>query len=247
MKWQALQQTLQQPYQQSRWLEVLRAVLPGTDIFGNPQPIAIDHQVARRVVQLGRVRLNGDRQLAVLEIEVGDRIDVVRNRVGLRNFVARFIDQERAHGVLAVFLSPEQDYRFTFAAKESAFTDDGTLATKETAPRRYTYVLGPNEPCRTPAERFAVLATKAQDATLDDVIEGTPRRHGFTARASQGRSKSICFSLVTSTPYFIRQPVARGTSARSSTAVPADHSPNVCQRQALWSKIQLSSTPTQCV
>lgn len=171
MKWQELQQTLQQPYQQSRWLEVLRAVLPGTDIFGNPQPIEIDHQVARRVVQLGRVRLAGDRQLAVLEIEVGDRIDVVRNRVGLRNFVARFIDQERAHGVLAVFLSPEQDYRFTFAAKESAFTDDGMLTTKETAPRRYTYVLGPNEPCRTPAERFAVLAAKAQDATLDDVIE----------------------------------------------------------------------------
>ncbi|MCI0539640.1 MAG: hypothetical protein L0Z50_30905, partial [Verrucomicrobiales bacterium] len=115
------------------------------------------------------MRLNGGRQLAVLEIEVGDRIDVVRNRVGLRNFVARFIDQERAHGVLAIFLSPELDYRFTFAAKESAFADDGTLTQKETAPRRYTYVLGPNEPCRTPAARFAELGAKAHDATLDDV------------------------------------------------------------------------------
>jgi hypothetical protein len=170
MNRQELQVAFQKPYQQGAWLDLLRAVLPGTDIFGNPQPIEVEHKVARRVAQLGSVRLNGGRQLAVLEIEVGDRIDVVRNRVGLRNFVARFIDQERAHGVLAIFLSPEQDYRFTFAAKESAFADDGTLTSKETAPRRYTYVLGPNEPCRTPAERFAELAAKAHDATLDDVI-----------------------------------------------------------------------------
>ncbi len=170
MNRQELQIALQKPYEQGHWLGLLRAVLPGTDIFGNPQPIEIDHKVARRVAQLGRVRLNGGRQLAVLEIEVSERIDVVRNRVGLRNFVARFIDQERAHGVLAVFLSPEQDFRFTFAAKESAFSDDTALATKETAPRRFTYVLGPNEPCRTPAERFAELAAKAHDVTLDDVI-----------------------------------------------------------------------------
>lgn len=170
MNRQELQIAFQKPYQQGQWLDLLRAVLPGTDIFGNPQPIEVEHKVARRVVQLGRVRLSGGRQLAVLEIEVSDRIDVVRNRVGLRNFVARFIDQERAHGVLAVFLSPEQDYRFTFAAKESAFAEDGVLTSKETAPRRFTYVLGPNEPCRTPAERFAELAAKAHDATLDDVI-----------------------------------------------------------------------------
>ncbi len=166
-----IQSVLRQEYNQQRWLQLLREILPGTDVFGQPQPIEIDHQVARRVEQLGRVRLHGGRQLAVLEIEVSDRIDVVRNRVGLRNFIARFIDQERAHGVLAVFLATEADYRFTFAAKESVFADDGTMATKETAPRRYTYVLGPNEPCRTPAERFETLAAKATDATLDDVIE----------------------------------------------------------------------------
>jgi len=170
MNRQELQVALQKPYEPGAWLDLLHAVLPATDIFGNPQLIGVEHRVAHRVAQLGRVRLSGGRQLAVLEVEVGERIDVVRNRVGLRNFVARFIDQERAHGVLAIFLSPEQDYRFTFAAKESAFIDDGALTTKETSPRRYTYVLGPNEPCRTPAERFAELAAKAHDATLDDVI-----------------------------------------------------------------------------
>lgn len=170
MNRQDLQIAFNRTYQQGEWLGVLSSVLPGADLFSNPQPIEIDHKIARRVAQLGRVRLKGGRQLAVLEIEVGERIDVVRNRVGLRNFVTRFIDLERAHGVLALFLSSEPDYRFTFAAKESVFSHDGTLTTKETAARRFTYILGPNEPCRTPAERFAELAAKAHEASLDDVI-----------------------------------------------------------------------------
>lgn len=166
-----IQSLLHQDYNRQRWLQLLREILPGTDVFTSPQPVEIEHQIARRVSHLGRVRLPGSRQLAVLEIEVSDRTDVVRNRVALRNFVARFIDQVNAHGVLAVFLSPGQDYRFTFAAKESILTDDGALATRETAPRRFTYVLGPNEPCRTPAQRFATLAAKGLEAALEDIID----------------------------------------------------------------------------
>jgi hypothetical protein len=171
MNREALQSILQQPFERARWLEMMRHVLPGTDIFATPQSIPVNSQTAQSVAQLGRVRLSGGRQLAVLEIEIGERIDLVRNRVGLRNLVARFIDQAEYQGVLAVFLSHESDFRFTFAARESAFDDAGNLVQSETAPRRYTYVLGPNESCRTAGERFSQLAAKAHDATLADVIE----------------------------------------------------------------------------
>src|SRR5438309_2215069 len=107
---EALQSILRQSYDRARWIEMMRQVLPGTEVFAATQQIVVPSQSAQSVVQLGRVRLSGGRQLAMLEIEVADRIDIARNRVGLRNFVARFIDQERAHGVLAVFLSPDQDY-----------------------------------------------------------------------------------------------------------------------------------------
>jgi hypothetical protein len=89
----------------------------------------------------------------------------------LRNLVARFIDQAEYHGVLAVFLSPQNDFRFTFAARMAEFDDEGNLVRRETAPRRYTYVLGPNESCRTAAERFMRLSEKALGATMEDVIE----------------------------------------------------------------------------
>lgn len=43
------------------------------------------------------------------------------------------------------------------------------MVRNDTAPRRYTYLLGPNESCRTAAERFELLARKGSDATIADV------------------------------------------------------------------------------
>jgi adenine-specific DNA-methyltransferase len=166
-----IQSILRQEYDPQRWLQVLREILPGTDVFATPQTVAATMRDTPQAVQLARIRLGDSKQLAVLEVRVSDRIDLLRNRVGLRNLVARFIDQAEYHGVLAVFLSPQNDFRFTFAARMAEFDAEGNLIRHETAPRRYTYVLGPNESCRTAAERFLHLSEKGLSATMQDVIE----------------------------------------------------------------------------
>ena len=166
-----IQAVLRKEYDQQRWLQVLRTILPGMDVFGSPQTVPVSSPDAPRAVQLARIRLGDRKQLAVLEVRVSDRIDLLRNRVGLRNLVARFIDQAEYHGVLAVFLSPQNDFRFTFAARMAEFDEEGNLVRRETAPRRYTYVLGPNESCRTAADRFLHLSEKGLSATMEDVIE----------------------------------------------------------------------------
>jgi adenine-specific DNA-methyltransferase len=166
-----IQAVLREEYTRRPWLQVLREILPGTDVFASPQNVSVSVPNASPPVQLARVRLGDRKQLAVLEVKVSDRIDLLRNRVGLRNFVARFIDQAEYHGVLAVFLAPQSDFRFTFAARTVEFDADGNLVRRETAPRRYTYVLGPNESCRTAAERFLHLSEKGLSATMQDVID----------------------------------------------------------------------------
>ena len=167
-----IQSVLQQRYDRGRWIEILRAVLPGTDVFAVPQAVFETDSHIDSMLQLGRVRLRGGDQLAVLEIRVGGGIQLARNRVGLRNLVARLIDQAEYHGVLALFHSEDSsDYRFTFAARESVLDAAGSLTKWETAPRRYTYVLGPHETCRTAAERFAQLGANAHGSELKDVIE----------------------------------------------------------------------------
>jgi adenine-specific DNA-methyltransferase len=172
MNREELQSVLKQPYQRDRWIELLRMVLPGTEVFASPQVIPTKQSHTDSILQLGRVRLRGGHQLAVLEAIVASGVDLTRNRVGLRNLVAPMIDLAEYHGVLALFHSSDSsDYRFTFAARESVFDPEGNVAKRETAPRRFTYVLGPNEACRTAAQRFGQLADKAHGAELNDVID----------------------------------------------------------------------------
>jgi len=101
---------------------------------------------------------------------VSGQVDLQRNRVGLRNLVARFIDQEKAHAVLAIFLGDADDYRFSFVARTSEIGADGQLSTSETAPRRYTYLLGPGQACRTAVERFETLRSIGARAGLADLV-----------------------------------------------------------------------------
>lgn len=166
----ALQSILQQSYDRARWLEMMRQVFPATEVFASAQPVATADSGALSIAHLARVNLDGGKRLAVLEVRVAERIDLLRNRVGLRNLVARFIDQAEFHGVLAISISADTDYRFTFASRLSEFDAEGNLTEKETAPRRYTYILGPNESCRTAAERFEQLAAKGVGAALADVV-----------------------------------------------------------------------------
>jgi hypothetical protein len=165
-----IQQRFVQPYDRNRWLDTLRQILPRTEIFAKPQPVAVEKARAESILQLGKIPLASDRNLAVLEVIVDEQTDLPSNRAALRHLVARYIDQAEYHGVFATFYQRGgKDFRFTFAAREAAFDDSGQLVRTETAPRRYTYLLGQNESCRTAAERFDLLARKGVAATIADV------------------------------------------------------------------------------
>jgi hypothetical protein len=165
-----LQQRFKKQYVTADWLDTLRQILPQTEIFAKPQAVPAENARVESVLQLGKILLAGDRNLALLEVIVDESTDLPGNRAALRHLVARYIDQAEYHGVFATFhQKTAKDYRFTFAAREAALDDAGQLIRTETAPRRYTYLLGPNESCRTAAERFDLLARKGEDATLADI------------------------------------------------------------------------------
>ncbi len=166
-----LQTFFAQPYDRAAWLKTIDDIFPRTELFAQPQAVPVGDSRAKSVFQLGNTRLAGDKALAIFEVAVVETTDLARNRVGLRNLVTKFIDQDKHHGVLAIFRSPQPNYRFSFVARETAMDDAGQIVKRETAPRRLTYVLGPGIPCRTPADRFSLLAEKGSDATLADVTE----------------------------------------------------------------------------
>lgn len=166
-----LKQKLQQPYNRIAWQGVLREVFPNVAILAQPHAVHCAHEDVTSFQELGSIRLRDDKNLAIFEITLGHRVKIQRNRVELRNLVARHIDQQTNHGVLVIFTGQDEDYRLTFAAKESEFNDDGEFVEHQTATKRFTYLLGPHETCTTAARRLLQLAEKKDRATLADVVE----------------------------------------------------------------------------
>ncbi len=170
------QAQFQKKYNRENWHALLPQLLPGVELFASAQdyPLTNDRErtiaTARR--QFGAATLADGKRIAFYEIDVAAKVDLLRNRVALREIVARCIDEVSAHAVLAFFVHPDKSiYRLTYAAKESRLSDDLKIHTEQTATRRYTYVLGPGETRRTAALRLAALSEKRDAATLKDVTD----------------------------------------------------------------------------
>jgi hypothetical protein len=145
-----------------------------------PSPLSIpvpENSLADSIQQLGTVtiRRNQDGEtvsLGVIEIVASDAVALLRNRVGIRNLAARLLSPGSADGLLVATTQPGNDaWRFTFIHRETRFAEDGALERVETPTRRFTYVLGPNESCRTPDSRFQFLAHHRGSTTLAQVLD----------------------------------------------------------------------------
>ena len=89
-------------------------------------------------------------------MKVDNNVNLPRARVKLRNLVSQYIDQHTHYGVLAIFNQGTEEYRLSLVAKETELID-GEIVTRETPPKRYTYLLGPGESCRTATDRLSAL------------------------------------------------------------------------------------------
>src|SRR2546426_58605 len=83
-----------------RWPTILRALLPPVEFFAQPIDFPLtterEHAIATARRQLGVVTVpdeNGaSKKIAIYEIEVAPNVDLPRNRVSLRELIARCID-----------------------------------------------------------------------------------------------------------------------------------------------------------
>lgn len=167
-----LQNKLSARFDFEEWKNILIEMFPKVEFFTRVNPVS--HDLIKGGGQAGLIRLDDGRSLAIYIFEVKDNVLIDRNRKGLREIAAKTIDQSIIHGVLAFYYSKNvSDYRLTFIAKQTSFTEDGELVQSETAPKRYTFLLGENEPCRTATERLYELISQKKNRSiyLADVTE----------------------------------------------------------------------------
>ena len=167
-----LQNKLSTKFNFEQWKGILAEMFPKVDFFTRVNQVS--HDLIKDGGQAGMIRLDDGRSLAIYTFEVKDNVLIAHNRKGLRNIAANPIDQSIIHGALAFYYSKNvSDYRLTFIAKQTSFNEDGELTKTETAPKRYTFLLGENESCRTAAERLFELISKKKTSSikLADVVD----------------------------------------------------------------------------
>ena len=149
---------LQQAYNREVYLDFLN------DRFNfsmNLTPVTIDNNEVKR---LGKITTGDAKELPVFEIHIEPNTRLSRNRVQLRNLVAKEIETE--DGALAVYVDiPNNQWRFSFIAIEWQLTDEG-IKEQQTASKRFTYLLGENTQTRTAKDRFGQLN---QQSTLENL------------------------------------------------------------------------------
>lgn len=153
---------LEAPYNREVWLEVLKEFFAVRKIHIKPQQIIVDKSKAEYAVELGSFTTIDEKLVGIFEVKLLPQIWIERNRVGLRSLL-RQVYKYDVDGALIVFV---QDEKWRFSYVSEIRTEEGKKATE---PKRYTYLFGKNESCRTAADRFDKL--KSKPIYLNDLFD----------------------------------------------------------------------------
>ncbi|MCD8405225.1 N-6 DNA methylase [Tenacibaculum dicentrarchi] len=128
-----------------------------------------DLKSAKKIFKYGELVTNDNKRIDLYEVTLQDTKQVKLARVGIGALVKKLIIGNNAAFVNFKYKEIEnRHWRFSFIAYDSFF-EDGQVISKETNPKRYTYVFGDkDETYRTAIDRFSELFN-ATDIKVKDI------------------------------------------------------------------------------
>lgn len=100
----------------------------------------------------------------VFDITVNDHVQMKRNRVAVQQLIRRIMSTYSSAFMVFHYNDDDKwDWRFTFCSKQGNNNES-------TDSKRYTFLLGPNQSCRTAADNFKKLASKGGNIELKDIV-----------------------------------------------------------------------------
>ena len=128
-----------------------------------------------KVEKLGQYKDKGEKSIELLAIKLAKHSTLERARTMQRNFIAKWLfnNSSEPEGAIVAFYDDENDWRFSFVKLEYNLIKDekGNLkAKKELTPaKRYSYLVGPNEPNHTCKKQFVNLLSDSIDPTFEEI------------------------------------------------------------------------------
>ena len=156
-------------YNREAWQGLLHDIFHNNIKFwSNPIPIQVSSRLAKTALRLGNITLSDGETIAVYEVELNDKVDISRNKRGIRDMLT---SDWRGMGYIGAFVfsyrKNESSLRFSYVSETWDFDKDGNYKKRSTDTMRYTYLLGEGRGCRTAVDRFTALKESKQ--TLDDI------------------------------------------------------------------------------
>ena len=90
-------------------------------------------------------------RLNIYEVQVSDNVLMQRNKVGVKKAVSNYINEGEGALMFVYCPSKPEEWRISYITRDS---DENSPS------KRYTYLVGENEPCVTVTQRFNILAQR---------------------------------------------------------------------------------------
>jgi len=162
-------------YDRSKWISVLKENFGLKEAYAEPRSVKLKpgQDLASEYFVLGKLITKDDREIGVYEVPVSSGVKIERNKVGLRNLLKEVYKNE-VDAAFVVF-DQKKKWRFTYVSEITVRAKDGGREKKKTDPKRYTYLMGEGERCKTAADRFTKLRTTSdlfgEGVTLNAIEE----------------------------------------------------------------------------
>ena len=116
------------------------------------------------IKQVGQIDI-GVQPLQIFDVTVSDRVMMERNRVNIQRLIRKVMENYSSAFMLFHYENDTRwDWRFTFCHKKGSQKE-------VTDSKRYTFLLGPGQSCRTAAENFKKLYDKRDTYSIKDIEE----------------------------------------------------------------------------
>ena len=114
------------------------------------------------IKQVGQIDI-GVQPLQIFDVTVSDRVMMERNRVNIQRLIRKVMENYSCAFMLFHYENDTRwDWRFTFCHKKGSQKE-------VTDSKRYTFLLGPGQSCRTAAENFKKLYDKRDTYSIKDI------------------------------------------------------------------------------
>ena len=160
---------IESKYDRGAWQQLLHDIfLSKVTFYNRPSTVHVSSRLAKEAFNLGRISLSDGESIAIYEVELTDKVDIERNRRGIRDMLTSdWRNMGYAGAFMFCYRKEESILRFSYVSETWGFNKQGVYEKISTDTKRYTYLLGEGRGCRTAIEQFGVLKNSKQ--SLSDV------------------------------------------------------------------------------